>query len=175
MPNTTTSEELNKGLTSDSNTRTENVEHQVENKMIPEKASVDQLDADATKNEELANEQAPVEKPTEAPGQAESDPNESAAHAGDGTTELTDAEKLAFLQDVENLPTLITMMSFLPKFIRKRLVIRISYRAAAKEGIVMVYSNVNRQIDIIKNEGQVTEAIVEVIIRDDDVGHIAYP
>ena len=147
MAETHSPEELNKNLTSDSNTRTENVEHQVENKMIPENAPVGPLDADATKNEELANEQDPVENPTEAPGKAGSDPNESAAHAEDGTSKLTDAEKLDFLLDVKNLPTLVTLISFLPKSIQKRLVIRISYREAAREGIVMVYSNVNRQID----------------------------
>ena len=124
-------------------------EPETENRFISKEmdnnnAPVEQQGAAATKNGELANEQRSVETPAE---RSESDLTKSAAHAGDGTTELTDAEKLAFLQDVENLPTLITMMSFLPKFIRKRLVIRISYRAAAKEGIVMVYSNVNRQID----------------------------
>lgn len=47
-------------------------------------ASVDQLDADATKNEELANEQAHVETPAKS---AESDTHESAAPAAeDGTT-----------------------------------------------------------------------------------------
>ena len=54
-------------------------------------ASVDQLDADATKNEELANEQAHVETPAKS---AESDTHESAAHAEDGTTEPKAAVKL---------------------------------------------------------------------------------
>jgi len=142
MAETNYPEELNKDLTPDSNVGTGNDKHQIENEMIPENPPVEQLDAAAMKNEAPAgNEQVPVEAPTE------HDTPESAAHAEDGTTELTDEEKLAFLLNVQNLPTLITLVGFLPKSIRKRLVIRISYREAAKEGIVMVYSNVNRQID----------------------------
>ena len=57
-------------------------------------ASVEQRDAAATKNEELANEQVPVESPAENTIQAESDPTESAAHAEDGTTEPKAAVKL---------------------------------------------------------------------------------
>ncbi len=147
MAETNFPEELNKDLTPDSNAGTVNVEHQIENEMIPEITPEEQTRDAASKSGEPVNEQAPAENPTEAPGQAESDPTESSAHAEDGTAELTDEEKLAFLLNVQNLPTLITLVSFLPKSIQRRLVIRISYREAAKEGIVMVYSNVNRQID----------------------------
>lgn len=147
MAETNYPEELSKDLIPDSGAGTGNIEHQIENEMIPENTPEEQTRDAASKNGEPVNEQAPAENSTEAPGQAESDPTESTAHAGDGTAELTDEEKLAFLLNVQNLPTLITLVSFLPKSIQRRLVIRISYREAAKEGIVMVYSNVNRQID----------------------------
>ena len=62
--------------------------------MFTNNASVEQRDAAATKNEELANEQVPVESPAENTIQAESDPTESAAHAEDGTTEPKAAVKL---------------------------------------------------------------------------------
>ena len=62
--------------------------------MFNNNASVEQRDAAATKNEELANEQVPVESPAENTIQAESDPTESAAHEEDGTTEPKAAVKL---------------------------------------------------------------------------------
>lgn len=62
--------------------------------MFTNNASVEQRDAAATKNEELANEQVPVESPAENTIQAESDPTESAAPAEDGTTEPKAAVKL---------------------------------------------------------------------------------
>lgn len=65
----------------------------------------------------------------------------------DGTSTMTDEEKLAFLKDVENLSTIATIISFLPKSIRTQLVIRVSYRKAAASGAIMVYSDVNRDID----------------------------
>ena len=144
MPNTTTSEELNKNLNSAPNAGTGNVEQQNENEMIPENTPEEQTRDAASKSGEPVNKQAPAKNPAPSAG---SDTTESTAHAEDGTTELTDEEKLAFLLNVKNLPTLVTLVSFLPKSIQKRLVIRISYREAAKEGVVMVYSNVNRQID----------------------------
>ena len=62
--------------------------------MFNNNASVEQRDAAATKNEELANEQANVESPAEDKTPAESDPTESAAPAEDGTTEPKAAVKL---------------------------------------------------------------------------------
>ncbi len=62
--------------------------------MFTNNASVEQRDAAATKNEELANEQVPVESPAEDKTPAETDPTESAAHAEDGTTEPKAAVKL---------------------------------------------------------------------------------
>ena len=88
MPNTTTSEELNKGLTSDSNTRTENAPTN-QPTMISDDMSVERREVAATKNEEPVNEQAHVENPAEDIDQAESDTHESAAHAEDGTINIT--------------------------------------------------------------------------------------
>ena len=62
--------------------------------MFNNNASVEQRDAAATKNEELANEQANVESPAEDKTPAETDPTESAAHAEEGTTEPKAAVKL---------------------------------------------------------------------------------
>ena len=144
MADTKSLEELDKNLNSDPNAGTGNVEQHNENEMIPENMSEEQWDAATSKSGESVNEQDTAKNPAPSAG---SDTTESTAHAEDGTTELTDEEKLAFLLNVKNLPTLVTLVSFLPKSIQKRLVIRISYREAAKEGVVMVYSNVNRQID----------------------------
>ena len=72
------------------NQENNNISEEMDTKNTP----VDQPDADATKNEELANEQPPVETSPEAPTQAESDTPESSAGAADGATEPKAAVKL---------------------------------------------------------------------------------
>ena len=63
----------------------------ISKEMVTNNAPVEQLDADATKNEAPVTEQAPVETPAKS---AESDTHESAAPAEDGTTEPKAAVKL---------------------------------------------------------------------------------
>ena len=102
----------------------------------------------ATLGQQLAGDEAtkvPTPETAAAPAAEEETP-ESTEEEVDGTT-MTDVEKLAFLEDVDNLPTLATILSFLPKSIQKQIVIRVSYRKIADEGAVMVYSDVNRNID----------------------------
>lgn len=61
--------------------------------MFNNNASVEQRDAAATKNEELANEQANVESPAEDTTPAETDPTESAAPTEDGNTDTPPTEE----------------------------------------------------------------------------------
>ena len=89
MANTTTSEELNKSLTPDSNAGTGNVKQTNETDMISDDMPGEQREAASTKNGEPVNKQASVENPAEASAQAESDPTKFAAHAGDGTINIT--------------------------------------------------------------------------------------
>ncbi len=108
----------------------------------------EQIATVATLGQQLAGDEAtkvPTPETAAAPA-AESDATESTEEKVDGTT-MTDVEKLACLEDVDNLPTLATILSFLPKSIQKQIVIRVSYRKIADEGAVMVYSDVNRNID----------------------------
>ena len=86
MAETNFPEELNKDLTPDSNAGTGNVEHQIENEMIPEIAPEEQTRDAASKSGEPVNKQASAENPAPSAG---SDPTKSTAHAGDGTINIT--------------------------------------------------------------------------------------
>ncbi len=79
---------------------------------------------------------------------------------GDGTSKLQfefpqvhdpeeiehEAELRAVLSNVENLPLVATILSFLPAEIKKSLTVRVRYREAVKAGIRFATCNLNRKI-----------------------------